>query len=467
MLEVLSAAEDYGLRSRDYALPFTDEQVRRAIAPDTEAALRARFDDALTSSVGKFLSHVQFGRVSPRSLGFDLPVAKQPDPKALAREIASAADVRQAIADREPRARPYRLLKQALAGYRKLADTPLPKLPSPKRSVRPGDAYPEAPLLRELLYALGDYRPAASTGKNDTQVMDEELTAALKRFQARHGLEVDGILGPRTHAALSTPIAERIRQIELTLERWRWTSVMARPDIVVNIPHFMLYALPRKEGDETIEMRVVVGQAVPRMRTPIFTAQMTHVVFQPYWDIPRSIVLRELLPLIRKDPKYLERNHMEIVRGPRDDSPVVPATPEAIEQLAAGQLRLRQRPGPINALGPVKFMLPNPYNVYLHATPATQLFDRARRAFSHGCVRVSDPARLAEYVLKNARETWDAARIEEAMCGTKTFRVDLVEPLTVMMFYGTAAATETQGVLFAEDLYGHDRKLAVELRIDS
>jgi murein L,D-transpeptidase YcbB/YkuD len=235
----------------------------------------------------------------------------------------------------------------------------------------------------------------------------------------------------------------------------------------VNIPHFMLHALPRQEGEEAIEMRVVVGQTSPNMRTPIFTAQMQYVVFQPYWDVPRSIVLREQLPRIRKDPAYLERNQMELVRGQGDNSPVVPATPEAIEELATGKLRLRQRPGPHNSLGPVKFMLPNPYNVYLHATPATALFNRSRRAFSHGCVRVSDPVRLAEYVLKNAREHWDVARIEEAMCGSKTFRVDLVQPLTVMMFYGTAAATETQGVLFAEDLYGHDKRLEEQLAVDS
>lgn len=465
MLEVLRAAEDYGLRSHDYSLPFTEEQMHLVTASGADPTLRAKFDAALTATAAKFLSHVQFGRVSPRALGFNLPVATKPDATLAVRETASVKNVRRAIAEREPPAKPYRLLKQALADYRKLANMPLPKLSPPKRSVRPGDEYPEAPLLRELLYALGDLPEAART--NELPLMDDELTAALERFQDRHRLEVDGVLGPRTYAALSTPMSVRVRQIELTLERWRWTAGMTRPDIVVNIPHFMLYALPRNEGDETIEMRVVVGQTAPNMRTPIFTAQMKYVVFQPYWDVPRSIVLREQLPRIRKDPTYLERNQMELVCGQSDNSPVVPATPEAIEELAAGKLRLRQRPGPQNSLGPVKFMLPNPYNVYLHATPATELFNRSRRAFSHGCVRVSDPARLAEYVLKNAREPWDSPRIEEAMCGSKTFRVDLVQPLTVMMFYGTAAATETQGVLFAEDLYGHDKRLEEQLAVDS
>jgi murein L,D-transpeptidase YcbB/YkuD len=208
---------------------------------------------------------------------------------------------------------------------------------------------------------------------------------------------------------------------------------------------------------------VIVGQSDPHTRTPIFAGAIQHVIFQPFWDVPSGIMRRELLARIRKNPSYLEGHHMEIVRGPGDDAKVLAPTPEVIEALTAGQLRLRQRPGPDNALGPVKFVMPNPYNVYLHATPEQALFQGSRRAFSHGCIRVSEPAALAEYILKDAAGDWNAAAIEAAMCGTKTLRVDLQTPVRVVIFYSTAAATESRGMLFFEDIYGHDRKLEMLL----
>jgi murein L,D-transpeptidase YcbB/YkuD len=174
---------------------------------------------------------------------------------------------------------------------------------------------------------------------------------------------------------------------------------------------------------------------------------------------------RELLPSIRRDTTYPERNDMEIVRGQSDNAQVVAPTPENLEALAANQLRLRQRPGPSNALGQIKFVLPNSYSVYLHATPAVELFKKSRRAFSHGCIRVSDPVALAQYVLQKASGEWDAAKIELAMCGSQTFRVYLREPLTVMILYATAVATETHGMLFFEDVYGYDRQLEQLLRL--
>jgi murein L,D-transpeptidase YcbB/YkuD len=175
--------------------------------------------------------------------------------------------------------------------------------------------------------------------------------------------------------------------------------------------------------------------------------------------VPASITRKELLPKIRKNPAYLEQHHFEIVRGQSDDAKPVAPTPEALNALEAGQLRLRQRPGPDNALGPVKFVLPNPYEVRLHGTAEPELFDRARRAFSHGCIRVSDPAALAEYVLKDAAGDWNAAAVEAAMCGSKTLRVVLQRPVSVIVFYATAAATVSRGVLFVDDLYGYDSKL--------
>jgi murein L,D-transpeptidase YcbB/YkuD len=227
----------------------------------------------------------------------------------------------------------------------------------------------------------------------------------------------------------------------------------------------MLYALPPAGNDVApLEMPVIVGRDAAHMRTPIFAAAIERVIFQPYWDVPRGILIREILPLIREDAGYLERNDMEVVRGPGDDAHVVAPVPDAIDALARGELRLRQRPGPKNALGAVKFVLPNPYNVYLHATPEAELFGRSRRDFSHGCIRVSKPAELAQFVLRHAPERWTPEAVEAAMCSTRMQTVTLARRVRVLVFYSTAAATASEGLLLADDLYGHDATLERLLR---
>jgi murein L,D-transpeptidase YcbB/YkuD len=187
---------------------------------------------------------------------------------------------------------------------------------------------------------------------------------------------------------------------------------------------------------------------------------MQYVIFRPYWNIPSSILRAEILPALRRDPEYLRRHNMEVVSGPGDDAPSIPLTPEVLEQLDRNAFRVRQRPGPENALGLVKFVFPNDENVYLHGTPAPQLFDRTRRDFSHGCVRVQDPVALAEWVLKD-RPDWTRDRILTAMHGAKSLRVDLPRPIRVVLFYVTAVVMPEDGtVQFADDIYGHDTQLA-------
>lgn len=214
-----------------------------------------------------------------------------------------------------------------------------------------------------------------------------------------------------------------------------------------------------------LQMDVIVGQTFARMRTPIFAADMTYVVFRPYWDVPYSIMSRELLPEARAKPGYFASQNLEIVRGAGDDARPVAVTPESLAALAAGELRLRQRPGPDNALGLVKFMLPNRYNVYLHSTPAIDLFNEPRRAFSHGCIRVSDPVALAEHVLRNTPGDWTPEKIRAAMNGTRTLRVNLSEAIPVMILYATAVATQSGEIYFFEDLYEHDAHLEALLEI--
>lgn len=460
VLQHLTRADEQGLRARDYELPLTKAELQSLGIGQADAALASRFDQALGTATARYVTHLHRGRVSARAAGFNLPDATRVDVAKIVGELSAAPDVNAAITALEPTPQPYRSLKRALASYRALAArkdlTPLPPLPKSKLEV--GDEYAGSDSLRELLLALDDFEAPPAKRAVGPRI-DADLAAAIAHFQARHGLQADGVLGSRTYSALVTPLSQRVRQIELTMERWRWLSALPRPNIVINIPQFMLYALPRPndEDQRIIEMPVIVGKTATG--TPIFTANIEQVVFQPFWDVPASITRKELLPKIRKNIAYLERHHFEIVRGQSDDAKPVAPTPEALDALAAGQLRLRQRPGPDNALGPVKFVLPNPYEVRLHGTAEPELFDSARRAFSHGCIRVSDPAALAEYVLKDAGGDWNAEAVEAAMCGTKSLRVVLQRPVNVIVFYATAAATTSRGMLFVEDLYGYDSKL--------
>jgi murein L,D-transpeptidase YcbB/YkuD len=458
MSKALSDPLRYGFPAGAYQSSLSDAQLQSLARGDADANLLLQYDQDLSQRAARFARHLRYGRIDPRQAGFELPVRSVTIPEDIVATLAHSNDIEAALSALEPTPPPYRMLKEALAHYRKLSREPSPPLPPlATRAVRPGESYPDAALLRQRLAMLGDLPADAAPGKAD--VLDEPLVQALQNFQTRHGLRADGILGKQTHAALNVPLAERVRQIELSMERWRWLSGLPRPDVVINIPHYMLYALPRpnRSGESLLEMPVIVGRT--RDRTPIFSSQIDEVVFNPYWDVPRSITRNELLPRIRKDPGYLQRNHFEIVNGASDNSPVLEPTPEAIEGLAAGRFRLRQRPGPDNALGPVKFIMPNPYSIRLHGTSEPRLFQLAERALSHGCIRVSDPAALAEYVLANARGNWNSETVAEALCGTKPRRVVLDAPVRVLVFYATAAATTSRGMLFSTDIYGLDARL--------
>jgi murein L,D-transpeptidase YcbB/YkuD len=252
-----------------------------------------------------------------------------------------------------------------------------------------------------------------------------------------------------------------VRQIELALERLRWLPHLGDQRLIaLNIPMFRLWAwdtIPRS-GVPLFGMDVIVGRAL-RTQTPVFGEQMREVIFRPYWNVPRSILRNEVLPRIARDPEYLRREDMEIVRGEGDDASHVDFSPEALEELRRGRLRVRQRPGPKNALGLIKFVFPNREDVYMHGTPAQALFARSRRDFSHGCVRVADPVALAEWVLQD-RPEWTRDRILAATMGSQTIHVKVPRPIQVLLFYTTAAVMPEDGTIhFPEDIYRHDLRL--------
>jgi len=463
-LLILRGAADDGLEPADYAVAQLDRLMSKLRAPPTSIADLASFDVALSASLLRYLHHLHAGRVDPRTIGLRLTVpADQHDFAALLQSAAAGHRISEAVAELRPPLAQYRALRTTLTRYRSLAremDSPPMALPAFARAVHSGDPYAGGDALRRLLVALGDL-PAGAVAPAGSTVYGGALVDAVKRFQRRHGLAQDGVIGQSTHAALAIPIATRVRQIELALERLRWLPHLGDQRLLaINIPMFRLWAwdaIP-PDGDPLFGMDVIVGRAL-RTPTPVFVEQLREVIFRPYWNVPPSIVRQEILPILARDRDYLRRQQMEIVRGPGDDARVVAGTAEHFVMLRQGVLRLRQRPGPQNALGLVKFVFPNAENVYLHGTPAPALFGRSRRDFSHGCVRVKNPMALAEWALKDQPE-WTRDRIVSAMNGTQSTHVLLPRPIQVVLFYTTAAVMPDDGTIrFAEDIYRHDALL--------
>jgi murein L,D-transpeptidase YcbB/YkuD len=463
LLKVMNAAARDGLNPLDYNAAELSTRATTMTQGSHTAAEWAAFDVAISTSGATFANHLHYGRVDARAAGFDMPVRSNTlDVGVLLEQIATQG-TDGAFEKIEPPFQHYRTLENVLVEYRRLAaQPPLNALPSfAGKSIKAGESYAGAPALRTFLVALGDL-PVEAKAADDVLVLDNALVTALKSFQFRHGLEQDGALGKGTYAALIRPLADRVKQIELTLERFRWLPALDAPTIIVNIPQFRLFAFDSTGDHEAqmLTMNVIVGKTFPANRTPVFAGDMKYLIFRPYWDVPFSITKKELVPHIRRDPAYMAAENLEIVNSQSDRAVVVDPTPENLDLLESGKYRLRQRPGEDNSLGLVKFMLPNHYNVYLHSTPAKQLFQQTRRAFSHGCIRVSDPTALAEYVLKNAPGEWTREKIADAMQNHDNERVNLTQNIRVLILYGTAIATEAGKVYFFEDIYGNDLRLA-------
>jgi murein L,D-transpeptidase YcbB/YkuD len=449
-LVALERAADEGLEPADY------------VQPELNREPAAAFDVALSSGMLRFLHDVGAGRVDPRTVGAKLSVA--PDRQDLALLLRSAVAnhrIPDTIADARPPFAQYSALRAMLARYRLLAAAAGETGDVWQGSdavVRPGDRAEALDVLYRLLVGFGDLPERAPA---PGAIYDGVLVAGVKHFQRRHGLETDGVLGARTQTALRVPLAWRARQIELALERLRWLPRLGdRRLVVLNIPMFRIWAWDATppSGEPLLGMNAIVGRAL-KTETPVFMEEMREVIFRPYWNVPRSILRKETLPLIARDPGYLSRENMEIVRGQGDDARPVEATPENLALLRQGALRVRQRPGPSNALGLIKFVFPNEENVYMHGTPAKTLFARSRRDFSHGCVRVEDPVALAEWALKD-RPEWNRERILAAMEGPRSLHVSLTRPIQVILFYTTAAVMPEDGTIrFVEDIYGHDQRL--------
>ena len=418
VIGILQKADEKGLHSDDYDGPRWEVRLARlSTAPEEE---RVRFDVALTVCTMRYISDLHIGRVNPRHFAFGLDVEhkKYELPELLRQRLVNAPDPKAVLDGVEPRFAGYQRAQAALRRYFELArQDDGEQLPVPAKTVAPGSPYLGLPRLIRLLRLLGDLPPDATVAA-EANVYAQPLVDAVKRYQLRHGLQADGRLGAQTVKSLNTPLGVRIRQLQLTLERWRWLPQdFPEPPIVVNIPEFRLRAFEPEQGT-VLEMRVIVGKAYGH-NTPIFADTMEYVVLRPYWNVTPTIQRSEIVPAIRKDRSYIAKKSFEVTtpRGEVVTSGVI--DDEVLEQLRAGKLAVRQKPGPANSLGLVKLIFPNSHNVYLHSTPAPELFSRSRRDFSHGCIRVEKPAELTAWALRN-NPGWDLQRVRQGWKKAKT-----------------------------------------------
>ncbi len=460
IVQLLKNAPNEGLNPEDYDGPRWESRIsalqQSALPPESEMV---RFDVALTVSAMRYISDLHLGRVNPRRFHFELDIDHTNFDLAefLRQDLVNASDMDGVIAAVEPPFPTYQRTLKALRTYLELArrdDGEL--LPVPHKAIKSGDAYIGLPRLTRLLVLLGDLQEKEQDGSSSS-LYQGALVTAVTRFQQRHGLEANGLIDAQTIKDLNTPLSHRVAQLQLTLERLRWLPhQFQRPPIIVNIPEFRLRAVDEKYR-WTLFMRVVVGKAY-RHQTPVFASDIKFVIFRPYWNVPLSIVRAEMLPHIEKDPAYLEKNSYELVNNAGTVVGSDTVSEEMKRQLRSGKLGIRQTPGPKNALGLLKFDFPNQHDVYMHGTPAMELFLRSRRDFSHGCIRVEDPVALAAWLLQDQPE-WTADHIRAATLGDKTFRVDLKQPVPVLIVYGTAVTMEDGEVHFFRDIYGQDAAL--------
>ena len=438
---VVARAAEEGLDGGRYRIDLAPHAVAAAFngAPASDAD--AVQDVQLTYIFLKYAADLT-GRFDPKAAGpFWLTQPRSRDLSAWLEQCLQSQQALEAFAALSPSHPVYEGLKAALARYRRIErDGGWSVLPS-RLALRRGRRDPVVALLRRRLAAEDDL---VTTLAATSVVYDARLADAVKRFQRRHGLAPNGALDGATVAELNVPVAARIRQIELNLERWRWLPAdLGRRYVVVNVPSFQLTAYDGERA--AVTMKVVTGK--PDSPTPVLSDDMTTVVFSPYWNVPSTIAKDEIIPAVLRDPRYLGRHNLELVRGERLVGPAA---------LRRGDVQIRQRPGTSNALGLVKFVFPNAFGVYLHGTPDDALFARPRRAFSHGCIRLEQPVALARWVLSDLPR-WTPSAIAAAMRGGRERSLALPESIPVYLTYQTVGLGEDGAVFFWPDVYGHDR----------
>ena len=454
---VADSAAD-GLNPADYFLPLLDDYARPTSGPAATPTLLAQQDILRTEALLRLGYHLSFGKVDAESFdarwNFGRTLDDRDVPGRIERTLA-ARDIYQRIEALKPTHRLYLALKDELARYRAAAGAPQPAPIPAGASLKPGTNDSRVPLLRARLAASGDL---AAAGADESDLYDAALEAAVRRFQQRMGLESDGAVGPGTVAELNVPVAERIRQLRVNLDRGRvLMHDLPEQFVIVNIAGYTAYLV--RGQDIAWSGRVQVGKTY--RKTPLFRSEINYLVFNPTWTVPPGIIANDILPAARKDPASITRRGLKVL-----DSSGREVDPASVDwsRFRSGHIpyTLRQDPGPNNALGRVKLMFPNPYLVYLHDTPSQALFDRAERAFSSGCVRVERALELAALVLDEP-DKWNAQSVAAVMAGGKLQNVTLKRRMPVLLAYWTAWVDPEGRMNFRRDLYGQDAQWAEAL----
>ena len=466
-LAVISAlvnSQAKGLNPEDYDASRWPSRLIALKAAPGSADTVAQFDAALTINAMRYLSNLRIGRVNPKPVefGIDLDQIHYDLPHYLAQQILSASNLPDTLNRVEPQYLGYKRTETALQTYLTLAtqDQGVP-LPDPRQTVTAGEAYSGVEQLDKRLRLLGDL-PETAVVTAGRAVYEGPLVEAVKHFQARHGMKADGNLDRGTIRLLNTPLGVRVVQLNDSLERWRWLPPdYPRLPVMVNVPGFRLRVFS-DDHHVAMRMNVVVGQAV-RHQTPMFAKEMKYIVFRPYWNLPLDITRAETVPRLRRDPRYLMRKGFEATDHSGKIAVSGAVNANTLAEIQSGMLLVRQKPGQSNALGLVKFIFPNEFDVYLHSTPSPQLFNQSRRDFSHGCIRVEKPAELAAWLLRDQPE-WTLEKVRAAMqSGPDNQQVNLSMPLPVVIVYLTAIVEEDGQVYFFNDIYGHDSALNAAL----
>jgi murein L,D-transpeptidase YcbB/YkuD len=462
----LADAVAEGLRPDDYHHGEIERRLAAAgpwsVGGDCDGGSRlVELELLLTDAFVLYGSHLLSGRLNPQTIDPEwLATPRSGDMARVLESAVESGDVARALSELRPPQPGYGVLRDALARLRSVAAAGGWSTEIQDVTLRVGDLQPAVSDLRRRLRAGGDL---VGSDAGDPDLFDEQVETAVRRFQDRHGLESDGVVGPVTRSELAVAVEDRIDQLIVNLERWRWLPQdLGRRHLRVNIAGFDLEA---RDGDVVeLGMRVVVGQ--PYRRTPVFSDSMTYLVLNPSWTIPPRLAVEDKLPLIRKDPSYLQRQRISVFSGWGADATVVdPATVDWAALGAKGfPYRLRQEPGPLNALGRIKFMFPNQFDVYLHDTPQRELFGKAARDFSSGCIRLQRPLELAEWVLR-PDASWTRARLESSLASNQEQTVRLPKPVPVHMLYWTAWADPDGLVNFRRDVYARDRRVLEALTL--
>ena len=467
LLKIIREVDREGLRPKDYHLEKIEailsalqglQKRQKPLNPDQLVDI----DLLLTDAFLILGSHLYSGKINPQTVDPQWHVNRRKRDMAQLLETALASnEIENALYSLLPGHKGYARLRQALVHYRQIVDRGGWPALSKGPKLQKGDRSDRIPALRQRLAADGFIE---NQSMKDGTLFDDALQQALREFQQLNGLETDGILGTQTQQALNISAEQRVRQVIVNMERWRWLPQdWGHRYVLVNIASFNLDVIENEQL--VMDMRVIAGR--PYRRTPVFSGRMTYLVMNPSWEVPNKIAIKDLLPKIKKDPQFLSQQKIKVFKGWGSNAGEI--NPDAVDWKAVTEsnfkYRFRQAPGPLNALGRIKFMFPNQFDVYLHDTPAKNLFGKSRRDFSSGCIRMEKPVEFAEYLLRN-HPAWPPEKIRSSLNDSQPIEqtVQVPEPINIHILYWTVWLGHDSLFHFSPDIYGRDSALDAALQ---